>query len=37
MLNIFIQNLLQKGWRKRTKTKKDDQDPNVFDRETKIS
>ncbi len=37
MTNILIQNLLQKGWEKRTITKKDTQDLNVINQGKKIS
>jgi hypothetical protein len=36
MRNIFIQNLLQKGWKKRNGTKWDAQNPNDIERVTKI-
>jgi hypothetical protein len=37
MMNIFIQNLLQKWWRKRIGTKWDAKDPNDIEKVTKTS
>jgi len=37
MTNILIQSLLQKRWKKRTKTKWDAHDPNVVDKTIKTS